>query len=96
MEILAYTKWEGVACSDFKTAEDISREAVRGRLSIDTEVAAERSGRKFRPGEVMAKATMDDGWSVEVREAGKLSAAEKYALKSIAARQDSQKESLKR
>lgn len=43
----------------------------------------------------MAKATMDDGWSVEVREAGKLSAAEKYAIKTMANRDGAQKQNLK-
>jgi hypothetical protein len=85
----SYTKWEDVACSDFKTAESVSREAVRDRLSHETEIAAERRTEKFKPGALMAKASMDDGWAVEVRAPGRLSAAEKYAIKSLANRPQS-------
>jgi hypothetical protein len=58
---------------------------TRDFLTAETEMASERNklSRKFKPGEVMASASMDDGWQVEVRAAGRLSAAEKYAIRAF-------------
>ena len=50
----------------------------------------ENQTRRFKPDEVMAYASMDDGWRMEIRAPGKLHPAEKYAALVFKKRMDSE------
>jgi len=77
-----------------------SRSMTRDFLSAHTEMAAmtENQTRRFKPGEVMASASMDDGWRIEIRAPERMSAAAKYAIRAFkkACEKQDQRQKLKR